>query len=190
MIALRRAALIRDWYPDPCALKNSKISASILKDVRTFVGVACGPRPRFRTGAPNMFSVHAGLSGSSTLAEVFFGNLAVVVCFMFFCLSERDYVRTLRALGVNQNNHISRKNSKANQAFFAVILPFIFASYCEVVPDCIASSEVKPMLIEVQLALWLIPCERIKLYLQNNQGVWACMNAPTMFVTNLGSVKY
>jgi hypothetical protein len=59
-----------------------------------------------------------------------------------------------------------------------------------VVPDCIASSEVKPMLIEVQLALWLIPCEHIKLYLQNNQGVWACMNAPTMFVTNLGSVKY
>jgi|GEM_PF-6593206 hypothetical protein len=34
-----------------------------------------------------MFSVHAGLSGSSTLAEVFFGNLAVEVCFMFFCLS-------------------------------------------------------------------------------------------------------
>ena len=87
MIALRRAVLIRDWYPDPCALKNSKISASILKDVSTFVGAACGPRPRFRTGAPNMFSVHAGLSGSSTLAEVFFGNLAVLVCFMFFCLS-------------------------------------------------------------------------------------------------------
>jgi hypothetical protein len=72
---------------------------------------------------------------------------------MFFCLSERDYVRTLRALGVNQNNHISRKNSKANQAFFAVILPFIFASYCEVVPDCIASNEIEAVLIYVEPAL-------------------------------------
>ena len=32
-----------------------------------------------------MSSVHAGLSGSLTLAEVFFGNLAVVASFMFFC---------------------------------------------------------------------------------------------------------
>jgi hypothetical protein len=28
-----------------------------------------------------------------------------------------------------------------------------------VVPDCIASNEVKPMILEVQLALWLVPCE-------------------------------
>jgi hypothetical protein len=28
-----------------------------------------------------------------------------------------------------------------------------------VVPDCIASNEVKPVILEVQLALWFVPCE-------------------------------
>jgi hypothetical protein len=32
-----------------------------------------------------MSSVHAGLSGSFTLAEVFFGNLVVSGSFMFWC---------------------------------------------------------------------------------------------------------
>jgi hypothetical protein len=41
-----------------------------------------------------------------TLAEVFFGNLAVVASFMFFCLSQRDQVRPFRALGVNHHNHL------------------------------------------------------------------------------------
>jgi len=53
------------------------------------VGVAWDPRPRLSTGAPNMSSVHAGLSGSLTSAKVFFGNLAVVASFMFFRLSQR-----------------------------------------------------------------------------------------------------
>ena len=44
-----------------------------------------------------MSSVHAGLSWSLTLAEVFFGNLAVVASFMFFCLSQRYHVRPFRS---------------------------------------------------------------------------------------------
>ena len=56
--------------------------------MRTLVGVACGPRPRLITGAPSMSSVHAGLSGSFTLAEVFFGNLTVVARCMFLALTK------------------------------------------------------------------------------------------------------
>ena len=52
------------------------------------VGVACSPRPRLITGAPSMSSVHAGFSGSFTLAEVFFGNLAVVARFMYLALTK------------------------------------------------------------------------------------------------------
>ena len=108
-----------------------------------------------------MFSVHAGLSGSATLAEVFFGNLAVVASFMFFCLSRRYHVRPFRALGVNHHNHIGLKKTEANKALFAVVLPFVFTGHCEVVPDRIASNEVKPVILDVQLALWFVPCEQI-----------------------------
>ena len=93
----------------------------------TFVGVACGPRPRFNIGEPSMSSVHAGLSGSLTLAEVFFGNLAVVAGFMFFCLSQRYHVRPFWTFGVNHHNHISLEKTEANQARFAVVLPFVLA---------------------------------------------------------------
>jgi hypothetical protein len=106
-----------------------------------------------------MSSVQGGLSVSSTLAEVFFGNLAVVASFMFFCLSQRYHVRPLRAFGVIQYNHICLKKTEANQALFAVDLPFVFAGHGEVVPDCIASNEVKPVIFDVQRALWFVPCE-------------------------------
>mgnify|MGYP006194218167 CR=1 FL=1 len=54
--------------------------------MRALVELACGPSPLLSTGEPSMSSVHAGFAGSLTLAEVFFGNLAVVASFMFFCL--------------------------------------------------------------------------------------------------------
>ncbi len=122
------------------------------------MGVACGPRPRFSTGAPSMSSVHAGLSGSLTLTEVFFGNLAVVASFMFFCLSQRYHVRPFRTLGVNHHNHICLKKTEANQALFAIVLPLVLAGHREVVPYCIASNEVKPVMLDVELALGFVPC--------------------------------
>jgi hypothetical protein len=66
----------------------------------------------------------------------------------------------LSGFGVNHHNHISLKKTKANQALFAVDLPFVFAGHSEVVPDCIASNEVKPVILDVQLALWFVPCEQ------------------------------
>jgi hypothetical protein len=65
---------------------------------------------------------------------------------MFFCLSQRYYVRLFRAFGVNHHNHIGLKKTEANQALLAVVLPFVFAGHCKVVPDCIASNEVKPVI--------------------------------------------
>src|ERR1035437_2831624 len=135
------------------------MSASRRTEVRTLVGVACGPRPRLSTGAPSMSSVHAGLSGSSTSAEVFFGNLAVVASFMFFCLSQRDHVRPSRAFRVNHHNHFASQTAKADLARFAIIFSFVFTRNGEVVPNCIASGEVQPVLLDVQLALGFVPCE-------------------------------
>jgi hypothetical protein len=72
---------------------------------------------------------------------------------MFFCLSQRDHVRPFRAFGVNHHNHIGLKKTETNQALFAVVLLFVFTGYCEVAPNCIASNEVKPVILDVQLAL-------------------------------------
>jgi len=80
---------------------------------------------------------------------------------MLFCLSQRYHVRPFRAFGVNHHNHICFKKTEANQAFFAVVLPFVLAGHSEVVSDCIASNEVKPVILDVQLALWFVPCEHI-----------------------------
>ena len=129
------------------------------RPVSTFVGVACGPRPRLTTGAPSMSSVHAGLSRSFTLAEVFFGNLAVVASFMFFCLSQRYHVEPFQVFGVNHHNYLGLQKTEANQAHFAVVLSFVFAGHCKAVPNCIASNEIKPVILDVLVALCFVPCE-------------------------------
>ena len=91
-------------------------------EVSTFVGVTCGPRPRLSTGAPSIPSVQAGLSGSDTLAEVDFGNLAVVESFMFFCLSQGNYVSPSWAFRINHHNHFTGQQAKTDLTRFAVIL--------------------------------------------------------------------
>jgi len=53
------------------------------------------------------------------------------------------------------------EKTKANQALFTIVLPFVFAGHREVVPNCIASNEVKPVILDVQLALGFVPCEHI-----------------------------
>ncbi len=104
-----------------------------------------------------MPSVHAGLSGSLTLAEVFFGNLAVVASFMLFCLSQRDHVRPLRTLGVNQDNHLAGQKAKADLTRLAIVLSFVFTRNGEVVPYCIASGEVE-RLTRTRLERWFAVC--------------------------------
>lgn len=80
---------------------------------------------------------------------------------MVFCLSQRNNVRPFRALRVNHCNHICLKKTEANQAFIAIVLPFVFTGHGEVVPDCLSSNEVKLVILDVQLARWFVPCEHI-----------------------------
>src|SRR6266568_1098053 len=138
-------------------------------EVNTLVGAACGPRPRRTTGAPSMSSVHAGLSGSDTLAEVFFGNLAVVACFMLFCPSQGDNVRPFRAFRIDHHNHFAVHDAETDLARVAIDFSDVLTGNREVVPNCIASGEVQPVLLDVELALGLIPCEHDRLYLQNTE---------------------
>jgi hypothetical protein len=116
-----------------------------------------------------MSSVHAGLSGSLTLAEVFFGNLAVVASFMLFCLSKRYDVRPFQALGVNHHDHFAGQQPEADLPGLAVVLSPIFTCDSEVIPNCVASCEVQAVVLDVLLALGFIPGEYCKLYLQNNR---------------------
>lgn len=103
-----------------------------------------------------MSSVHAGLSGSKTLAEVFFGNLAVVASFMLFCLSKRDYVRPSWALRIDHYNHFTHQPAETDLASFAIVLPPIFTGDSEIVPYCIAVDEVQAVVLDVLLSLGFV----------------------------------
>jgi hypothetical protein len=87
-----------------------------------------------------MSSVHAGLSGSLILSRGFLWQLGGSSEFHFF-----------RVFGVNHHNHFSLKKTKANQALFAIVLPLALSSHREMVPHCIASNEVKPVLLVFSL---------------------------------------
>jgi len=80
---------------------------------------------------------------------------------MSFCLSQRYHVWPFRTFGVNHHNHIDLKKTEANQALLSVVLPFALSGHGEVIPNCIASNEVKPVILDVQLALWFVPCEHV-----------------------------
>jgi hypothetical protein len=80
---------------------------------------------------------------------------------MFFCLSQRYHVRPFRALGVDHHSHICLKKTETDKVLFAIVLPFVLSGHCEVVPYCIASNEVKPVILDVQLALGFVPCEYV-----------------------------
>jgi hypothetical protein len=111
-----------------------------------------------------MSSVHAGLYGSVTLDEVFFGNLAVVASFMLFCLSPRDDVRPFRALRIDQYNHFTLQPAETDLASFAIILPPIFTGDSEIVQCCIAVDEVQPVVLDVLLSPGFVPSEYTILY--------------------------
>ena len=122
-----------------------------------------------------MPSVQAGLSGSGTLAEVFFGNFAVVARFMFFRLSQRDYVWAVWPFRVNHDNHVICQLTKADQAHFAIVLPSVFTRDVEMILNRIASVEVKPVQFDVPPALDLVPCKHCLLYIQNN--IWSIISS-------------
>lgn len=66
-------------------------------------------------------------------------------------------MRPSRAFDVNHHNHFAAKNTEANEASLAIVLSYVFTGDSEVVPNCIASGEVKPVVLDVQLALGFVP---------------------------------
>ena len=78
-------------------------------------------------------------------------------------------MRPSRAFGVNHHNHFSSQQAKTDEACFAIVLSYVFTRDSEVVPNCIAPGEVKPVVLDVQLALGSVSCEHVLLYLQNTK---------------------
>ena len=56
-------------------------------------------------------------------------------------------------VGGNHHDHNSRQQAKTGEASFAIVLSYVFTRDSEVVPNCIASGEVKPVVLDVQLSL-------------------------------------
>ena len=72
-----------------------------------------------------MSCVHAGLSGSDALAEVFFGNLAVVACFMLFCPSQGDNVRALSSVPYRHPQPLRRAGCRTDLARLAIVFSYV-----------------------------------------------------------------
>lgn len=70
-------------------------------------------------------------------------------------------MRAFRTLRVDKHNHFAGQEAETDLARFAVVLAYVFTRDGEVVPYCIASGEVQPMLLDVELALDLVPCEYV-----------------------------
>ena len=68
-------------------------------------------------------------------------------------------MRSTGALGVNQHNHHTVQNAETNQTNLTEIFPFVFARNCEMIPNRIASNEIKSMILDVQFAFGFIPSE-------------------------------
>ena len=62
-------------------------------------------------------------------------------------------MRSTGALGVNKHNHLTVQNAETNQTNLTVIFPFVFARNREMIPNRIASNEIKSMILDVQLSL-------------------------------------
>ncbi len=125
--------------------------------VETFVGLRCGPRPRFTTGVPSISSAQGGLSESLTLALKFFGFCNVVARFILFSPAQRDHVWSLAAFSVDKHYHLAVESTEGNQPLLVVTLAYILACDREIVPNGFAADEVQTMNPEVGLALLLIP---------------------------------
>ena len=79
-------------------------------------------------------------------------------------------MRPSRAFRVNHHNHFSSQQAETDEARFTIVLSYVFTRDSEVVPNCIASGEVKVVVLDVQLALSFVPCENFLLYLQNTDS--------------------
>ena len=79
-------------------------------------------------------------------------------------------MRPSRAFGVNHHNHFSSQQAETDEAHFAIVLSYVFTRDSEMVSNCFASGEVKPVVLDVQLALGFVPREHVLLYLQNTNS--------------------
>lgn len=80
-------------------------------------------------------------------------------------------MRAFSALRINQHNRNISQQAETDKALLAIVLPLVFTRNGEVVPDRITSIEVKPMVLDVELALGFIPREHSLSYIQNNCNV-------------------
>ena len=68
-------------------------------------------------------------------------------------------MRSTGAFCVNQHNHLTVQNAETHQTHLTVIFPLVFARDREVIPNRIASNEIKSMILDVQFAFGFIPNE-------------------------------
>ena len=80
-------------------------------------------------------------------------------------------MRSFRAFRIDHHNHFAVQDAETDLARFAIDLSDVLTGNREVVPNCIASGEVEPVLLDVELALGLVPCEHRILYLQNAKRI-------------------
>ena len=77
-------------------------------------------------------------------------------------------MRPSRAFGVNHHNHFSSQQAETDEARFAIVLSYVFTRDSEVVPNCIASGEVKPRracalsFLDDPLNFDSLPCEALR----------------------------
>ena len=70
-------------------------------------------------------------------------------------------MRALRTFGVNHYHHFTGQQAEANQAFFSVVLPPVFAGDGEVIPYGVTVSKVEPVFLEVRSAFGFVPYEHV-----------------------------
>ena len=68
-------------------------------------------------------------------------------------------MRSTGALGVNQHDHLTVQYAETHQTNLTVIFPFVFARNREMIPNRIASSEVKSMVLDVLSAFGFVSNE-------------------------------
>jgi hypothetical protein len=68
-------------------------------------------------------------------------------------------VRTFRTFGVNQHDHFASEETEANQSLLAVVLPLVFACDGEMIPNRIATLEIKSVVFDVEFSLGFVPSE-------------------------------
>lgn len=161
----RRSALIRVWYPTPCARNQSRTSSSSRRVSCRLRGGAFNPR---RTMArANISGVSSGFSdrsmSSSRSASKRFQSVidCLEECFLLTAcrFSRRDDSDPLAGLCMHNRDHPALNQSEGDEALFPVVGPRVLDCNRVAVKDCGAVGEVEPMLTDVCQPLLFIPFE-------------------------------